>query len=121
MSHQNIWEKNGLYRIFTGKISGKEVMGSNLASHGNAHFDTIKYVISDFTQITEFEVSDDDISIIATIDNIAVKSNAELKIAIVVTLESLKIWVQLYCEKMQDSPYECKIFNSIGDARKWVS
>jgi hypothetical protein len=107
--------------VFTDKTSGEEILRSNLVLQGDSRFDDITYVINDFTQIVEFEVSDLDINKIVTIDHVAAISNPKLKIAIVATLESLLAWVHLYCEKMQDSPFECKIFDNLNDAYKWVS
>ena len=121
MPYTNKWEEDGLYRIFTDKISGEEILVSNLALQGDYRFDDIKYVINDFTEIVEFEVSDMDVTKIATIDNVAAIRHANMKIAIVATLESLLAWIYLYCEKMQDSPFECKIFDNLNDARKWIS
>lgn len=121
MSYTNKWEKEGLYRIFTDKISGEEVLRSNLAIQGDARFDDIKYVLNDFTQTVEFEISDMDVNKIVATDGVAAISNARLKIAIVATLESLLDWIHLYCEKMQGSPFECNVFTNLDDAREWVS
>lgn len=121
MAYQNIWEEKGLCRIFTDKISGEEILTSNLSLHGDPRFDGIKYVINDFTKITEFEVSDLDITKIVIVDNVAAVSNSYLKIAIVAMLDPLLIWVQLYLERMQDSTFECAIFDNLNDAYKWVS
>lgn len=118
MSYQNIWEKKGLHRTFTGKITGAEVLSSNLQAHGDERFDQLKYVLNDFTQIESFEVSEIDISIIAATDNAATLSNPGLKIAIVTTDEKLLSWANLYLGK---SPYPCKIFNNTVNALSWVS
>ncbi|MFW2372445.1 MAG: hypothetical protein ACN4GM_04935 [Gammaproteobacteria bacterium] len=121
MSHQNTWEENGLYRKFSDKISGEEILTSNLAIHGDARFDDIRYVINDFTQVVKFEAAEIDILKIATIDNVGAISNSYLKIAIVATSESVLDWIHQYCKQMQDSPLECKIFESVNDAYGWVS
>lgn len=121
MLYQNIWEKEGLYRIFAEKVRGSDILDSNLSIHGDSRFDDINYVINDFTRILEFEVSDLDIDKVATIDKVAAMSKRRLKIAIVATLESLLDWVHLYCERMEDSPYECELFENYNDAYEWVT
>ena len=121
MSMQYKWEKNGLYRQFTNKICGEEVLNINLNMQGDSRFDDIRYVINDFTKIVDFDFSDIDIHKISAVDNAASKSNPNIRIALVSTLEPLLVWIKLYCEKMKDSPYECEIFNNIDDAYKWVS
>ena len=120
MSYHNKWEAKGIYRKFTGIVSGQEVLLSNYAIQGDPRFDDIRYVINDFTEIVDFEVSTRDIDTIAAVDNAASISNPNIKVAIVATLEPLLLWAKRYCANMQGSPYECELFNSIDDAAKWV-
>ena len=121
MAHQYHWEENGLLRVYTDKISGDEVFDSNLKLHGDMRFDDIQYVINDFTRVTDFAVSEQDIAKIAIVDNVASKSKPVLKIAIVATLEPLLDWINKYLSGMQGSPYECQIFASLDEARQWVN
>ena len=121
MAHLNKWEGKGLYREFKGNIAGREILNINFTIQCDPRFDKIKYVINDFTQITDFHFSDMDINGLVISDNIAAKSNPRLKIALIVTLEPLLKWADLYCEHMKGSPYICEIFDNISDAEKWVS
>lgn len=121
MSYINNWEKNGLYRVFENTTSGEEVLSSNFAIQGDPRFDEIRYVINHFTNITDFVVTDSDISKIAIFDNVASISNPHLKIAIVTTYEPLLVFINKYCEQMHDSTFECKIFGNVDDACKWAS
>lgn len=121
MAHLNKWEDKGLYREFKDNITGMEVLNINLSIQGDPRFDNIKYVINDFTQITDFDFSDIDIKRLAVMDNVAAISNPRLKIALIVTLEPLLKWANSYCKHMKDSPYICEIFDHISDANKWVS
>lgn len=121
MSHQDKWEKDGLYRHFTGKVSGEEILDANLNIQGDVRFLDIKYVINDFTQTTEFDSTKTDVAKIVTFDNVVSISKKQLKIAIVATLDSLLPWVNLYCEKMQNAPYDVKVFDNMNDALQWAS
>ena len=121
MAFEIIWKGNGLHRVFTDKTSGDEVLRSNLRIHGDSRFDDIGYVINDFTQVLEFEISHFDINRIVAVDNAAALSNASLNIAIVATLEPLLDWIHVYGEKMQDSPFNCKIFDNVHDAYQWCT
>ena len=127
MAHEYNWEEQGLCRTYTDAISGEEVFNSNLVIHGDPRFDDIRYVINDFTNITEFIVGKVDILNIAAIDNfaaidnIACKSNPVLKIAIVAIFEPLLEWINLYIDSMQDSLCQCKFFENIDDAYTWVN
>lgn len=122
MTYQNIWEGKGLYRHYEGNISGAEVLESNLSIQGDARFDGLRYIVNDFRNIEDFEVSEADISKIAAIDIVASKSNSNIRIAIVATNEALLKWINLYCDKMKGSPYgEINVYNNIDDAYEWAS
>lgn len=121
MSYKNIWEEEGLYRIFSGVTSGVEVLDANLSLHGDPRFDNISYVLNDFSQIEDFKVSDMEITLIANIDSAAEKSKADLKIAIVATFIPLLEWISKYAEKMVNSCYEVKLFDNLEDARQWCN
>lgn len=119
MAYTNIWEEQGLYRVFTGTTSGSEVLKSNLDLHGDARFDRIHFVLNDFTAIQDFEVSDLDISLISHTDKAAAISKPVLKIAIVTTCEVLLEWVHKYLSRMTDVNYACIVFDNLDEARKW--
>ena len=121
MSYKNIWKENVLHRTFSEKTSAKEVLDSNLLIHGDSRFDRINYIINDFTQIDDFEVTEPEVREIVAIDNAAVNSKPRLKIAIVATLQPLLEWINLYCNKMESSSYECKIFSDKDDAHEWTT
>ena len=120
MTHQLVWEENGLYRKFTDKISGNEVLNSVLKIQSDPRFDKIRYVLNDFTEISDFEVSETDIKRIVSVDNAAALTNANIKIAIVATNEPLLQWIQYYCDRLEKSPYEVKVFSYIDDAYRWI-
>lgn len=121
MSYENRWEGQGLYRLYTDKISGKEVLESNLSIQGDSRFDDIRFIVNDFTNITEFEISEYDISKIVAIDNAAAKSNANIKIAIAATNADLLEWIRLYSEKMENSLYKnIRVFDTVDEAYKWA-
>jgi len=120
LSHQNSWLKNGLHRTFTGKVSGKEILDSNLALHGDPRFDRIDYVLNDFLSIDGFEITIGDVNIISTVDNVAAISKNNLKIAIVANNTELLQWIDAYLEMMQGSRYTAAVFSQHDDALKWV-
>lgn len=120
MTYINHWEDRGLYRKFSDTISGKEVLESNFALQGDPRFDEIRYIINDFREITDFEVSYTDINVISAVDTAASLTNPNIKIAMIASLEPLLVWIKLYCDIMEDSPYICKIFDDMNAARQWL-
>ena len=121
MAHKNIWKDQTLYRVFTDKVSGEEILNSNLKLQGDARFDDIKCIINDFSNITAFEINEDDIEYFVAMDNASALSKSRLKIAIVATDKDLLSFVYLYCAKMEDSPYECRLFDDINSVQEWAS
>lgn len=57
----------------------------------------------------------------AAIDDAAAISKPTLKIAIVATHELLLNWIHMYSDKMKNSPYVVKVFETSDDALMWVS
>ena len=120
MSYKNSWREKGLHRTFSGNITGKEILDSNLALHGDPRFDHIDYVLNDFLSIDGFEITIGDVNIISTVDNVAAISKKNLKIAIVANNTELLQWIDAYLEMMQGSPYTAAVFSQHDDALKWV-
>jgi len=121
MPHTLSWRDGGLFRTFTGMVTGTEILESNLEMHGDRRFDEIKYVINDLSQINDFDISTDDITALQTVDRVAEYSNARLKIAIIVSNnEALIELATLYRKSMQDNAYEAEIFANLEEAHKWA-
>jgi len=56
MPYTNNWEEKGLYRKFTGTINGIERLEANLKLHVDSRFNSIKYVLNDFTEVSDLRV-----------------------------------------------------------------
>ena len=121
MPYKNTWEPRGLYRKFTGKISGEEILKSNFEIHKNPKFHTISYIINDFTEVTGHSIEVIHTQVYASTDEIISYGKANLKIALVVTQDPLIALANSYRNEMIGNRFECDIFKTIEDARKWVS
>ena len=120
MSHTKTWESGGLYRKFTGKISGEEILESNFDLHMDSNFQTLNYIINDFTEVTDHSVEITHTKVYASTDEIISNTKGKLKIALVVTQDPLIVLANSYREEMIGKRFECDIFNTIEDAREWV-
>lgn len=121
MPYQNEWKENGLHRQFTGSITGKEVLESNLYIHGDERFDNIRYVFNDFTRIDGFDVTELNIAEISTMDNVAAMYSKKLKIIIVANNEDFLHWARLYLTHMENSPFDVDIYEDIDCALNAIS
>ena len=121
MAHTNTWNENGVFRKFTGKISPEEILKSNFDMHEDPRFENIKYIINDFTGVTEHEVNKDHTKIYATTDDIISDTKGNLKIAIVAIQDAHIALANNYREEMKNKFFKCEIFQTVEDAQKWVN
>jgi len=120
MSHTNNWETNGLYRKFSGILCGDEILNSNFELHTDPRFQDIKYIINDFLDVTEFSIKTTHTSAYAKSDEIISNAKIKLRIAILVTNPELIDLANDYRNKMKDCSFDCEIFQTIEEARKWA-
>ena len=121
MPHTNTWEPGGLYRKFTGEISGEEILEANFELHIDPNFQTINYIINDFTEVTGHSIETTHTEVYASTDEIISNTKGKLKIALVVTQDPLIALANSYREEMIGNRFECNIFQTIDDACKWAS
>ncbi len=118
MAYQNVWEKRGIYRKYQGFITGLDLLNAVREVEGDARFDQIRYVINDFSEVTEQAISQQDLEEVAALDYAAAFSNPNIRLAVVATDPSITEMASLYSE-FSDSPYPTEIFSEIESARAW--
>ena len=119
MSYITTWEENGVYRKFSGQISGEEILASDIEMHNHPLFLDIRYVINDFIDITGHSITPSHTSVYAKTDEIISASVGRIKIALVASEEYEPI-ANSYIEQMSDKTFKCKLFRTTLDAREWV-
>lgn len=120
MAHIIKWEKNGLYRQFTGMVSGDEILESNFEIHVHPEFSDIKYIINDFLGVTEYSIKHSHTKAYAESDKIIAETKGKLNIAIVVNQDELLELANGYRQQMIDNKFKCHIFQTVAEARVWA-
>lgn len=120
MPHTITWEPDGLYRKFTGEISGDEILESNYELHTDPDFKNIKYIINDFTEISGHSIEVSYTKAYAISDNVISAIRGSLKVALVAIQDDHVELANDYRNQMEGKKFECEIFKRIEDARKWV-
>jgi len=120
MPYENHWDKQSLYRRFTGVVNGEEILLSNLELHAEPNFQTITSIINDFTEVTAVQIEMAHTEVYAKTDDVIANSKGKLKIALVVDKPDLIALATNYRELMQGKLFECEIFNNIDEAQQWV-
>ena len=121
MPYKHTWEPNGIYRKFNGVLTGKEFLQAVQEVEGDGRFDTIRYVINDYIDVTDIDMSKKEVNIIAAIDNAAFQTNPNIVIAQVTTNPVMEKLIAIYTQNPVKSPYLSKNFDHLDDARKWLA
>ena len=119
MAHTVSWKPDSLYRKFTGEITGEEILKSNFDIQVHPRFIKIKYLINDFNEVTSALIDPEHTKIFASTDDIISDTKGKLKIAIVTDNEALAELAEGYRAAMKNRLFECEIFASVQEAKKW--
>lgn len=120
MPHAILWEKNGVIRKFNGTISGEEILQSNFDLQAHPKFGDLKYIINDFTSVTEHNIELGHAKAYAVSDDVISDTKYELKIAIIVIQEDLIDLARYYKSQMTNMYFDCEIFESEKNAHQWI-
>jgi len=120
MAHLMTWEAGGLYRKFTGEISAPEIIKLKLALNADVRFRDIKYIINDFSEISEHSLMVEHAEALSRMNEVMSNTKHKLKIALVATDERLLYFAESYCAFMKNKVFECALFHNVEDARKWT-
>lgn len=121
MAHTLTWQQNGLLRDFSGQISPEEILKSNFDLHVDPRFEEIKYVINDFTKVTDLSVNKDHTKIYASTDDVISDSKGKLKIAIIAVEDGHIALAKNYRAEMKNKNFVCEIFNNAEEAQAWAN
>lgn len=121
MAYENIWEKNGVYRKYSNNVTGEDIRQAMEEVHGHRLFDSIHYVINDFLDIKECNLSTTEVVAFAALDRAAALTNPNINIAIVATEKTIQTLATLYGDLISRSPYSSEVFINLEEARNWAT
>ena len=120
MAYTNTWAEHGLLRKFTGIIDPEELLKSNFELQAHPKFADIKYIINDFTSVTEIIFGEEYAKVYASTDDIISDTKGKLKIAIVVEREEHIVLANSYRRELKNQHFICEVFETIKEADDWV-
>ena len=118
MAHKLIWERNGVYWEYYGKVSGKEIVEASTSIYGDERFDTLKYKLVNFLDVESIEMNDDEVALIAHQHRTAERSNPNIKSAIVI--KSGREIADKFAAFFTDSFWEVQVFQDMNEANSWL-
>ena len=119
MPNKLTWLSDGLLREFSGEISPAEILKSNFEIHAHPQFESIKYIMNDFTQVTKLLVEETHTKIYSSTDDIISDTKGKLLIAMVVLDDQIPL-AESYRNEMDNKLFTCEIFKTREEAQAWV-
>lgn len=120
MAYVNHWEERGIYRKYSGKLHGDEILEAVQKVEADSRFDTIRYVINDYLDITDIDIKLTNIKIVAAIDSAATLTNPNIILAQVTTNPEVEDVITNYLKAAPKNSYPSKNFTHLDKAREWI-
>ena len=120
MSFQLVWESKGVTKVFSGRLTFKDLMNSSHLVEGDERFDRLRFVIYDLLAVDGVDVNEDDIEELVAIDAAATSTNKNIVGAVVSTDEQILALVKAYGSSPLNA-YPIKVFSTVEAARAAVA
>lgn len=120
MSYEVHWESQGAIKRFWGVVSSADMLRSVVETEADARFDTLRFVINDFREVTQITFDSHDVGDIAAIDLGASRTNPAIKIAVVATRADVIELAEQYANSALNV-YPTQIFATLDEARTWIT
>lgn len=119
MSWKLTWHNENPYYILEGYIDFEELNNANNFIIGHKNFDLMKFQLWDLSNVSNFDITKQEMKIIGTLDKKAGIWNKYIKVALIITDEHTNGICLEYIEQMKDSEWKIKIFENFEDAENW--
>jgi hypothetical protein len=119
MPYSLLWETNGVYKQFSGVVSGAELLQSVVEVASDNRFARLRYEVSDYLAASDTVFSQDALNEIRAIRIGSFKTNPHIKVAIV-TLDT-QIQQRIYSTiAARLTLHQTQLFSEIAAANAWV-
>ncbi len=121
MPHDMIDEGFGLVCRLRGAITLDEIRATNEQGWEHPSREKHFYHIWDFRDVDALVIDKNDTVVMASIENVAVRSTRRRKTALLATDEQIIELCEKYIEGRRSAGSEIRLFADEAEARKWVS
>ena len=83
MANKISWTEEGIYIKYSANVDFQELISVNRVISADARYGSLKYNLSDFTEVETFEMSEGNIEMISTLHHIPSVWNPSMKLAII--------------------------------------
>ncbi len=121
MSVELKWESRQLLTIhYRGEVSGPDLLDTSLRISGDARFDDLRYVLSDWSKVDKANVTKKDVRVLVAYVSAMARTNDYIKNAVVVTSDGIgRSLGSFYKELTADISWQIKYFGEEHEARNW--
>lgn len=119
MPYSLTWEPDGVYKKFSGVVSGAELLQSVIEVAMDIRFGSSHYEVSDYMDAESTEFSQDSLNEVRAVRIGSFMSNPRIKVAIVT--RDVEIQQRIYSTiAARLTLHQTKVFNAIADANNWL-
>lgn len=124
MPYEIVWEEKGVNLIYTGDLTGTDLIAGNIDVYKHPDFNSIEYQIIDLLGIEKYPIEAQAIRRVAELDAVAYESNPKIKTVIVANRQVAIGLTNMYKVHFEiagkNGSWETELFESLDDARKWL-
>ena len=122
MPIQLIYEPDGVGVVFkgTGIVDGAEIQRCNDQIYAPERILQLRSQLCDFCEVTKFNLSDDDMRLLAAQDRAAAAQNPNLAIAIVGNNDLMFGLAKMWEVFVSEASLKAKVFRTLQEARDWL-
>ena len=119
MGYELLWKERGVIKKYHGTVTNRDLMQSVIESESDMRFDSLRWVINDFLEISAYDASPAVVEDIVVIDKGASFTNPHIRIAVVATLPAIIEMARQYAESPLNA-YPTRIFGAMPEALAWL-
>jgi hypothetical protein len=112
-------EGEGVHVVWSGHVSGDDIIDFLAHIHGQPFFDRLRYKLHDFSHCTSFSICERKIEEIAALDWASSRTNPHIRVALISDHPEIHRSQQLY-NSCGIRGFELKVFPSLPQARDWL-
>jgi hypothetical protein len=113
------WEPRGVYRRYFGDVTAAERRRSFEQISGDVRFDTLRYSITDYLAVGQYEITDDNTVEIAALHIAPLLTNPAIVVAAVAVDERVVAAIEHFIA-LGLTPQPYRVFATVTAAREWI-
>ena len=119
MPYSLIWEPQGVYKKFSGVVTGDELVRSVIEVANALQFTAARYEVSDYLDAEQTDFSQDALNEVRAVRIGSFSRNPQIRVAIVT--HNAEIQQRIFSTIVaRQTLHQTKIFDAVADANAWL-